>query len=72
MLHEITIDDLEEELSDWFFAVTDRGDVLKVETDHGKAVVISEEEWLTLRDGFFEKLKNAKERPSDGSQTEGV
>lgn len=63
MLYEITIDDLEEELSDWFFAVTDRGDVLKVETDHGKAVVISEEEWLTLRDGFLMKRKSGKKRP---------
>ena len=72
MLYEITLGDLEEELSDWFFAVTDRGDVLKVETDHGKAVVISEEEWLTLRDGFLMKRKSGEKRPSDGLHPEGV
>lgn len=56
---EITMEQFKEGVEDWLFNVADHGDVLKVDTEHGKAVIISEEEWLTLRNEFFElKRKN--------------
>ena len=60
MQHEITQEQFEEDIDDYLFCVADHNDILIVDTEYGKAIVISEEEWLALRSEFLESKRYPK------------